>query len=542
MSSFQINTFTKYMQKEKNTIKETFEKVWSSIISFIPVKYLILALLSILALWYFLFSSKGTNSKTETYTITKQNIEEAVSLTGRVKASSEATITFEKSGTVRNVNVKTGDKVYKGQVLSSISDDAAYARVAEARAALDAQIAILNELNSKPKDEQIELKNIAIDKIKTDIEQNWKNSEDSLRNIAIGTNDVVKNKFSGIFDGAYATGYRLKTPSCDSLTENLANSGRAKAEDAVRNIENISNNFVYTNDKKTEIEKIKTELNIISTFLNDLGNFYKSTCLLSDPTLDLIRSTITSAQSIISGYKTEINSKINLDNNLKISLRSANEDLNLLNSGEKSEKIRSQNAQIAGARARLSAANAEAAKNTLEAPFSGIITAVDIKVGEFASIGSNKNISLISDNAFEIEVKVSEIDVAKLSKGQKAIVTFDAYGETEKFAATITNISPAGVITDGVPTYKTIFSFDTKDERVKSGMTSNIKVVTKTIENVLSMPLKYMKTENAEKKVTVKNGDKTEDKVVVLGARGIDGNVEVKEGLSEGDIVVLENK
>jgi multidrug resistance efflux pump len=450
-------------------------------------------------------------------------------------------MTFEKSGTVRNVNVKTGDKVYKGQVLASISDDAAYGRVSEAKAALDAQIAILDELNSAPKDAQIDLKKTAIEKINSDIEQNYKNIEDSLRSISINASDIVKNRFSGIFEGGQVEGYRLKSTSCDSYLETSANTQRKLADDAVQNLENISKNYSFASDKNNEIQKAKTELNNISTFLNTLASFHRSSCIISDPAYDLIRSTITSAQNSISANKTELNTKLNLSETLKISLRQANEDLNLLNSGEKTEKIRQQEAQIRGARARLSQANAEAAKNTLEAPFTGIITAVDIKAGEFASVGGNKSISLISDNAFEIESKVSEIDVAKLSKGQKSIVTFDSYGEDQKFEAVVSNISPAGVITDGVPTYKTIFNFINKDERLKSGMTANINVVSKTYENILNIPIRFTKTVDGNKMVKIKNTDgKTEDKKVTLGAKGINGEVEVKEGLVEGDKIVLE--
>jgi RND family efflux transporter MFP subunit len=239
----------------------------------------------------------------------------------------------------------------------------------------------------------------------------------------------------------------------------------------------------------------------------------------------------------------DLSSKLNSINTLNLSLKQAQEDLRLIESGEKSEKVRQQEAQVAAARARLAQSASEAAKNTLRAPFNGVVTAVDLKTGEYATIGGSKSITLISDASFEIESKVSEVDVAKIKTGDAAKVTFDAYSDADVFEAAITNISPAGVITDGVPTYKTIFSFTQKDERIRSGMTANIDVVTNVKENVLSIPARAIKNVSGEKKVTIKivdgNKTSTEEKTVKTGVRGVNGEVEILEGLTAGDIVVI---
>ena len=124
-----------------------------------------------------------------------------------------------------------------------------------------------------------------------------------------------------------------------------------------------------------------------------------------------------------------------------------------------------------------------------------------------------------------------------------AQITFDAYGQDEKFEASITNISPAGVITDGVPTYKTIFSFAEKSDKVRSGMTANIDVVTKVYENVISIPARAVKNVKGEKKVKVltnKAKNTVEEKVVKTGARGVNGEIEIKEGVNVNDIIVIE--
>lgn len=523
-------------------IKNPLSKVWKFLMSH-PI-WSILLLFVIVGGLYMYLKPASTDGKTEEVTVVRKNLEEAVSLTGRVKPTAEASVTFEKSGTVRNVNVKTGDRVYKGQTLATLSGDDAYARVAEAQAGLDAQRAILADLEGGARDEQVALKKVSIENAQNNISVAFDGIKDTIRNLSISSGDIVRNNFSAYFDGSETTGYTINIRSCQSQLESDVNVGRGNAEAAVKNIEVLANNYPNLTDeaeKRTEIAKLKTELTIVSNFLNSMRSLFTSDCVLANKSYDSVRTSIASSRSTISGFQTELNSKLNNISSLNIALKQAQEDLRLLEAGEKSEKIRQQEAQVAAARARVSQAAAEASKNSLRAPFNGVVTAVDLKSGEYATMGGGKSISLISDSQFEIESKVSEVDVAKIKVGDKAEVTFDAYGDSEKFEATITNISPAGVITDGVPTYKTIFSFVTKDERIRSGLTANIDVVTKVHENVLVLPARAVKNDKGARKVTVKGEKENTDKEVSVGSRGTSGEVEITSGISEGETVIITN-
>jgi multidrug resistance efflux pump len=529
-----MKSFTKIIKSPFVTIYKFFKNhpAWTTII-----------VLAILGGLYLYLRPATNNSKVEEIVVVRKNLEEAVSLTGRVKPVSDASVTFEKSGTVRNVNVKTGDRVSRGQTLATLSADDVYARVSEAQASVDAQLATLAELGSGPKDEQINLKQVSIDNAKNNIDVAYDSIKDSIRSISIGAGDIVRNNFYTYFDGNATIGYSLNTQSCQSGLESDVNRSRARAEAAAINVDTISNNYPNLTteaEKRAEIANLKTNLTEISSFLNDMRALFSSDCMLTNKSYDSVRSTIASSRSAISGYQTDLNNKLNNISTLNISLKQAEEDLRLLQAGEKTDKIRQQEAQVKAARARLAQASADASKNVLRAPFNGLVTAVDLKTGEYATMGGGKSISLISDSNFEIESKVSEVDVAKIKVGDKAVVTFDAYGDGEKFEASITNISPAGVITDGVPTYKTIFSFVSKDERIKSGLTSNIDVVTKVHENVLVLPARAVKNDKGVRKVTVKGEKENTEKEVTVGARGTSGEVEIVSGIAENDVLVID--
>ena len=151
--------------------------------------------------------------------------------------------------------------------------------------------------------------------------------------------------------------------------------------------------------------------------------------------------------------------------------------------------------------------------------------------------------SLISDTSFEIESKVPESDIAKISLGDKAKITLDAYGSDVIFEGRVTAIDPAETVVDNVPTYKVTLHFMKDDSRIKSGMTANIDIATGQKTDVLVVPQRAVITKDAKKFITLSNADKTTREVLVAtGLRGSDGTVEIVEGVKEGDVIVVTPK
>lgn len=136
-------------------------------------------------------SKKNNAPKFEYYTISKGNVTQEVSVTGKVKPAEAIDFAFEASGKVARVNVKVGDKVTSGTVLASLSNsdvsssvaqaaagvDAARSMVAQYQAQLDAQRARLNELKSGARPEEIAMTQIKIDNAKRAV-------DDAVTNLA----------------------------------------------------------------------------------------------------------------------------------------------------------------------------------------------------------------------------------------------------------------------------------------------------------------------------------------------------------------------
>jgi HlyD family secretion protein len=198
------------------------------------------------------------------------------------------------------------------------------------------------------------------------------------------------------------------------------------------------------------------------------------------------------------------------------------------------EDILAQESKVAQAQSSVAAFEASFNKTIIRAPFSGVVTLQDAKVGNAVSPG-NTLISIISQNQMYVEANISEIQIGKIKMGDKVSITFDAF-PNEKFSGAVAYIEPGDVIIDGVVNYKIRVSLDSYEERIKSGLTANLKIETARKSGVLAVPLYAVLKEDGKAFANKKIGEKEYQKVPIeLGLSGNNGLVEVLSGLSEGD-------
>ena len=77
--------------------------------------------------------------------------------------------------------------------------------------------------------------------------------------------------------------------------------------------------------------------------------------------------------------------------------------------------------------------------------------------------------------------------------------------------------------------------FTTADARIKSGMTANVRIISATRQAALVVPQDAVITRGSDSFVLLDIGGRTQEQMVKLGLVGEDGNVEVLDGLHEGD-------
>jgi len=460
---------------------------------------------------YLLFSHSPKTTY-DTITIQRGTVVQEVSVTGKVKPAENVDLAFEKAGKVAWVNVKVGDKVFSGQTLVTLVNADISAQLDQAKAAVLEQQAKLDELKKGTRPEEIQIQEAKVQNAKADL-------LDKIEDAYTKSDDAVRNKADQLFSNPRTSNpqlnYYLNT---DSVLKSDIEWRRLLLESELN-----SWNVSFLNDVKTFLDKVALAVNNASVNSN-----------LSQTTLDNWKADISTARANIN---TAI---VNLAAS-ESTLANEENQLALDKAGSTTEQIANQEAKLEQARANVKNYEAQLAKTILLSPINGVTTKQDAKQGEIA--GANiVIISIISENKYQIETNVPEADIAKVRVGDTARVTLDAYGSDVIFETKIVKIDPAETEIEGVATYKTTLQFLQKDERVKSGMTANIDILTDKRDNVLLVPQRAVISRDGNKTVQILDGENVKEASVKTGLRGSDGNIEILEGLKEGDRVIISTK
>lgn len=178
--------------------------------------------------------------------------------------------------------------------------------------------------------------------------------------------------------------------------------------------------------------------------------------------------------------------------------------------------------------------------NTVCAQYNGVITSVGLEEGD--AIHTNDTLITLYDlDDVTMTVPVDEADIKEIAEGSPANLSFTAYPDTV-FQGIVTEISDAVSDSDGNVTYDVTVTLSGDVSGLFQGMTGDITFITRESENVLYVSNRAIIREGVKSYVKVKNDTgKIEKREITTGfSDGV--NVEILEGLSEGDIVLIESK
>ena len=187
---------------------------------------------------------------------------------------------------------------------------------------------------------------------------------------------------------------------------------------------------------------------------------------------------------------------------------------------------------------------------TLTAPVDGIVTYGDpdriwgnpeVKVG---MDGRRKQVIITIPDMSQmiVDVNLPEQYRSKVGIGDKVIITPESL-ETVKMKGQIASIASLPVHTipwdKSTPKiYRTVVSFQGKNPKIVSGMSVQVEVVSRVLQNVISIPVEAVFEEGGQLLVYRKAFSGPEKVPIKIGASS-DSAVEILEGLNEGDEVFL---
>jgi len=153
-------------------------------------------------------------------------------------------------------------------------------------------------------------------------------------------------------------------------------------------------------------------------------------------------------------------------------------------------QVESSKAQVEQAKASLKVAETNLRYTTIRSPVNGTVISRNVDVGQTvaASLQAPTLFTIAKDlTQMQVDTNVSEADVGRITVGQDATFTVDAYPE-RIFHGKVSEIRNAPVIVQNVVTYDVVILVDNRDLKLKPGMTANVSVMISHREGVLKIP------------------------------------------------------
>lgn len=223
-------------------------------------------------------------------------------------------------------------------------------------------------------------------------------------------------------------------------------------------------------------------------------------------------------------------------------LAQADAELDSLQDGPSTAQVVAAETAVEQARISLQRAINNLEEATLLAPFSGVITAVNVNEGEVAN---GILVEMYDPDSLEAVLEVDEVDIGKISVDQPAVITLEAWPDVE-IMGEVASIAPEAISNAStLVVYQVYLSLGQTELPVLSGMTANADLLTADDEEVLLVPNAAINADRSTGTYSVNlvttdsNGDEQIEEVeVAIGLR--DGNyTQITDGLNEGDQLLV---
>lgn len=476
--------FKKKSKDTNTTEKKKFRK-----------KYLVLSIAGVIVLLV-IFSKLfgGTPAfPVTTKTVAKGDIEASLSTSGMVKSEETKNYYSQIDNKIGTIPVAVGDSVKKGEVL--LTYDSEEMEVALKSAELDeissqkGYEAIVTD-NNKHKN-TLANANATITLYKEAIanqEAYVKQLEDSI------SDEIVKKRAD-----LYEKQYRLEV-SINAHNQELATSDPGD--------ESYSNTQGYLRVLQNDLSKVNKDLALLQDYQTQDNR---------EDVLVEAKKALTDLQTTYEEAKADKNASENaIMNAAKMAETKASSEKNTLQIQDRREKL-------------------EEVKDGITADFAGIVTEIAVEEGAPVSSAGTKLITLESSEKVKVEITVSKYDLERLAIGQKATVAIAG----KEYEGNVSKINRMAVPNaSGTPVVTTEIHINKPDESIYLGVEAKVKIDTAQAKDVILVPVEAV---NADKDgdfcYVVEEGIMVRRNVVI----GIssDEMIEVKEGLAEGDQVVV---
>jgi macrolide-specific efflux system membrane fusion protein len=207
-------------------------------------------------------------------------------------------------------------------------------------------------------------------------------------------------------------------------------------------------------------------------------------------------------------------------------------------------QIESLKAQLVQTQSTLKGNEANLGYTKIYAPMDGTVVSMTARQGQTLNANQQAPIVLrIADlETMTVTTQVSEADIGKLTLGME--VYFTTLGQPDRrWYGKLRQVLPTPEIVNSVVLYNALFDVDNPGQLLKTQMSAQAFFLIGSAKDVLVAPLVAFRPSPANgdpdrRRVRVLVADEVQERTVLLGVRNR-VSAEVKEGLAEGDQVIL---
>lgn len=524
-------------------------------------------------------------NQTQTSRVEKRTLVSSVSATGTITSVNSKDISANLSGMeVKSISVEVGDMVEAGQVICVLDSEEIKENLSDAQTALN----VANEkkrmdLTAAERNLQdvLEDYNLDLDRANQELLSVFQDYEEALKDVeeakeewdkAIQNTKDYKEEYdyqNGLFKNAEEKKNSTNSASAHSkefdITKTMLNEYINKLNTADNKIvtmnnavesrlvigRNLSNitvkidedaDFVIKADLangkaeeiKEQIEKYLATLNDLSSRYNNSNNIdesyntykqeastweskYNSAKQAEESAEKTYEQAVSALEASIEAYEKQLRNIDDTKRSGETSILSKSESLystqlNTLTSGDSEEK-------------KIEEYQEQLQDCTVKSPISGVVTAVNVEVGDMYSGSAIVTIEDIS--GYEVSTEIDEYEIGKIEKGQKVIVKTNATGD-EELEGTVNWISPRASSGGSEVTYTVTVALDTVHEMLRMDMTAKLSIILESKENVLTVPYEAVQEDESGKFYVEVVADETN------ASSDSGDNMQLPEGMESG--------
>ena len=306
----------------------------------------------------------------------------------------------------------------------------------------------------------------------------------------------------------------------------------------------------------TEVEVGTQVSGIIDKIYVDFNSEVKKGQLIAELDKTNLKSRLASANAQLSSAKNEMEYQRNNFNRMK-----ELHDKQYISDDEfESARLSYDKARVSYDAQKLSVQEAQTNLSYayIYSPIDGVILSREVEEGQtVAASMTTPTLFTIAQDLTDMRViaDIDEADIGDIRVGERVEFTVDAYPD-DTFQGSVTQVRQVATTESNVVTYEVVISAPNADLKLKPGLTANVTIYTRELNNVLTVPTKALKFTPNEKLLTPEQTIQDcqgKNKVWVLEGNtfkaipvetGVAGgqNTEIIRGLKAGQKVITEFK